>query len=572
MSNEASTNPENQKRSVLTVRHILLFLVLVGIVFRLTSVVWRDVGFDANYYLVMGQSLAQRGEFYMPWGDLSNLNGVPSYSHHMSPLFPAYIGSFYALFGFFYIVAKFAAVIVSILTIAVIFWTTKNLYGKERGLVAAAIFALSYELIVETGKLYSENFTLLFFTLTMWAIIRGVKEDKYIVYAGLFAGLAYLSRSSLGYFFIIAGVGGFLWRFYYMRWGVFKNKWYLLAIAIFLGFVGGWGLRNLSHFGWPNWETSAAIQQTILNAFSQPIRYLELILLLIPFFIMILLTYAAFWLPEFRASLRRIRDEQVSGLWLAVFLIPFIAIFVSGALSLDETQKGVTLFWRDRVRYVLYAFVPIVWLGIRAVDFRLGTPVKDALRGLKVSAIAILERIRQIARNRTWMGSISLLLLATVVSLVFIGGWLAAFLLVGAFALFFKSPRKRLAIFLAILLVFSIEAGTAEVKFASPQAGQDLNSSLSSGEYVAVDSTTYHHLYFLYPFIDDAENRIVLYQENLNTTYIASFLVNRTYSNYSPIGNYYDISRGGVISEGLGSIVGASTYVSKLTLIVWKHD
>ncbi len=572
MSSEALTNPENQKRFVLTVKHILLFLIIIGIVFRLTSVIWRDVGFDANYYLVMGQSLAQRGEFYMPWGDPSNLNGIPSYSHHMSPLFPAYIGFFYALFGFSYIVAKFATVIISIITIAVIFWTTKNLYGKERGLVAATIFALSYELIVETGKLYSENLTLLFFTLTIWAIIRGVKEDKYIVYAGLFAGLSYLSRSSLGYFFIIAGVGGFLWRFYYMRWGVFKNKWYLLAIAIFLGIVGGWGLRNLNHFGWPNWETSTVIQQTILNAFSQPIRYIELILLLVPFFIMILLTYGAFWLPEFRASLRHIKDEQVSGLWLAVFLIPFIALFVSGALSLDETQKGVTLFWRDRVRYILYAFVPIVWLGIRTVDFRLGMPVREVIKSLKVSTTVILERITQIIRNRAWAISTSLLLLAAFISLVFIGGWLTAFLLVGAFALFFKSPRKRLAIFLAILLVFSIEAGTAEVRFATPQAGQDLDSSLAPGEYVAVDSTTYHHLYFLYPFINDAENRIVPYQDNLSTTYIASYLVNKTYSNYSRIKTYFDESRGGLFSEGLGAITGSSTYISKLTLIVWKHD
>ncbi len=560
------------RRFAITAKHVILIIIILGIAFRIGSLINRDVGFDANYFLTMGQALTKHGEFYLPWGDPSNLNGVPSYSHHVSPLYPTLFGLFYFTFGESYIVPKVASLIISLLTLVVIFWTTRDLFGRERALVVSAIFAIDYELIIETGKLYSENLTMLFFALTIWAIIKGVKDDKYITLAGLFAGLAYLARASLGYFFIIAGVGGFLWRFYYMRWGVFKNKWYMLAIVIFLGMVGGWGLRNLYHFGWPNWETSTAIQNTIINAFSQPVEYLVLILLLVPFFILILLTYGAYWLPELKGTLRRIKDEQISGLWLAVFLIPFIALFISGALSLDETQKGVPLFWRDRMRYILYAFIPLVWLAVRKVDFQLDRSIGDSVREFGVSYQHIKIRFNEILQNRLWITSILILIVAGVTSLIIVGGWLAAFLVVAASALVFRSPRKRLAIFLAVLLVFSIEAGTAEVKFAAPSAGADISNMLGPNEVVAVDGTTWHQFYFLYPFVHDPETHILPYDGNTTPDYIASYQVSASYTGYTAIGYYYDNTRGGLISETFATIIGSTTQESKLSIVLWKHN
>jgi len=556
----------------ITAKHILLVLIIIGLAFRVTSLVNRDLGFDANYYLTMGQSLLKHGEFYMPWGDPSNLNGLPQYSHHISPLFPAYLSVFYAFFGSSYAISQLASFVISALGLVAVYRATRDLYGSANALVATAIFALDFELIVETGKIYSENMTFLFFTLTMWAIIRGVKDDRYIVFAGLFAGLAYSVRSSLGYFFIVAGLAGFLWRFYYMRWAVLKNKWYMLAIAVFLCFVGGWGLRNLYRFGWPNWETSAAIQSTLASAFSEPVQYLTLVVLLVPFFVLILLMYGAYMLPELKSSVRNIRDEQVSGLWLAVFLVPLIALFVSGALSLSETQRGVPLYWRDRVRYIFYAFLPLVWLGIRKVDFRLDRSLGEILRGLKFPLSAVKVRIGEILRSRKWLVGIGGILLGAVVALLTMGGWLAAFLFMAVPALVFRSPRKRIAVFLAVLLVFAIEAGTGEVKFAAPKVGTDVNSLLAPGEVVAVDGVNYHQFYFLYPFISDAENRIVSYQDNPNAQYLVSYNVTRTYAGYSWNASYYDESEGGWISQTWAMLWGQTTHVSTLTIKLWKHD
>jgi hypothetical protein len=560
----------------LTVKHVLIALIIFGVILRMAALAGQDLSWDANYYLTMGNSLVHHGEFWMPWGEhwveQSNASLRPSFSHHFSPLYPSYLGLLYSLFGYSYVISKIAAFIVSLLTIAVIARTTKNLYGRERGLVVGAIFSLYYVLIIGTAELVSENMTLLFFALTMWAIVKGVKNDRYIALAGLFAGLSYLVRSSLGYFFIIAGVAGFLWRFYYMRWTVFKNKWYLLGITIFLGIVAGWGIRDIIRFGWPNWETSIYIQSTVLAALSQPLQYLETILLLVPFFVFILATFGAFWLPELKNSLHRIKDERISGLWLAVFLVPFIALFISAALSMDEMKQGVPLFWHERTRYLFYAFVPLMWLAVGHTDFHLDDSVASIFKNMRVSFGAIKARVSEILHNRKWLVAILFVSVAAVISRLAMGGWLAIFLLVAALALLFRSPRKRLAVFLALLLVFSIDASTAQVRYAEPKAATDINSMLTAGQSLAVDYTNWHQVYFLSPFIDDPENRIVPYDGHPNATYIASYIPTKTYDNYTPIRFYYDEFESGWIGKTLAVLEGFPSQTRNLILILWRHN
>ena len=520
----------------------------------------------------MGESLGRHGEFVLPYGDASEYTGVPSYSHHYSPLFPAYLAAVYSIFGSSILASRMAALVMSLLAVAVVIWATKDLYGLEKALVAGAIVSIDYELIIETGKVYSESMTLVFFTLTMWAILRGVKNDRYIVLAGFFASLAYLARSALGYFFIIAGVGGFLWRFYYMRWKVFTNKYYMIAIGIFLVTVGAWSLRNVSRFGWPNWETSLIFQRGVAGAWSDPLRYLSFIVVLIPFFILILGTYAAFWLPELRASLRRIKNEEVSGLWLAIVLVPFTLLFIAGVQSFFESQHGLPPFLRDRYRYLVFAFVPIVWLAVRNVDFRLNTPLTAILKKTGIGLAAIKSRGYEIARNREWLLAIVLVSVAGVASLIIVGGWLAAFLLVAVPALLFRSPRKRLAIFLAILLAFSAEASTGTVKFSASTLGADLNSLLGPTDVVAVDNATGHELYLLFPYIGNAEDRVVPYRTHQNAPYLVSYVIGKNYENYAKIGYYYDEIKGGWISQAIAYLRGSDTETRTLTAVLWKHN
>jgi hypothetical protein len=122
-----------------------------------------------------------------------------------------------------------------------------------------------------------------------------------------------------------------------------------------------------------------------------------------------------------------------------------------------------------------------------------------------------------------------------------------------------------------VLLVFSIEAGTAEVKFAAPKVGADINSMLAPGEAVAVDGVNYHQFYFLYPFVTDGENRIVSHQDYPDAPYLVSYNVSRTYVGYEWNVSYYDESQGGWISQAWAMLWGQTTRVSTLTIRLWKH-
>ncbi|HEX2021467.1 MAG TPA: glycosyltransferase family 39 protein, partial [Candidatus Thermoplasmatota archaeon] len=189
--------------------------------------------------------------FVMPYGDVTTwVPTGPGPSNHYPPAYPFYLGLWFSAFGFGLAQAKAASLVMSLAALAAVYLTTRDLYGRVPAALVGGLMGLEPHLLWVTGTGFSENMVLLFFALTMWAIVRSLKDDRYIVIAGLCAGLAYLSRSSVGYFFVIAGIGGFLWRFYYKGWALFRNLWYMGAIAVFGAIVLGWATRNVLLFGY----------------------------------------------------------------------------------------------------------------------------------------------------------------------------------------------------------------------------------------------------------------------------------------------------------------------------------
>src|SRR5207247_2887141 len=85
---------------------------------------------------------------------------------------------------------------------------------------------------------YAENLITLLFVVTVAAILKSLDRPRWILVAGVAAGLAYLTKSSVGPFFLVAGLAGFSWRFRFVRWAVFRDRAYLAAIGIFGAFRG----------------------------------------------------------------------------------------------------------------------------------------------------------------------------------------------------------------------------------------------------------------------------------------------------------------------------------------------
>jgi 4-amino-4-deoxy-L-arabinose transferase-like glycosyltransferase len=341
---------------------VLWALIAFGALLRLLAPWQWAVGPDADRYSAMAYGLQHTGSFLLPWGDVYSPGTGPTPSHHFPPLYPAVLAGFFQVLGFSRDTLRVASITLALAAMAVTYLCTRNLYGHRKGLLATAVVALSPVLVLTTNKAYAENLLLLLFVGAMWGILKAIEKPWYMVPAALFAALGYLTKSSMGYFFVIAGLGGLAWRLHWRGWKVLRDPAYLTAIGIFGVAVAAWAWRNWRLFG--SWETSSHLSAAYQNALAHPVDWA--LLLVFSFLFLFVLGYLLFmavlpWLPALGRT-PRLGSEQDSGLWLAIGLPLVLTVLIDAALWLYERD-----FYFHNVRYVSFAIVPLVWLLARNV-------------------------------------------------------------------------------------------------------------------------------------------------------------------------------------------------------------
>jgi 4-amino-4-deoxy-L-arabinose transferase-like glycosyltransferase len=338
----------------------LLGIIGAGVALRIASYWWSPLAVDAYSYAVMAHSFLRDGSFTMPWGDVDTYLTAPVPSHHYPPFYPMYLAAFYKLLGFSQSTTHIASIATSLAALLVTWLCTRDLYGKRPALVTTAIVAISPLLVQNTGQGYSENLVLLLFVATLWAILKSLDRPWFIVPAGLLAGIGYLTKSSMGYFFILAGLGGLGWRLYWKGLKVLKDPAYLVAIAGFGAMVAVWAARNYLLFG--SWETSQHISEAYHTALAHPGAWAFRFLVTLVFYATVgyLLYLAALpWLPTLVRT-PKLGSEHDSGLWLALGLPLLLTSAIDAALWLIEKE-----FFLNNVRYVSFVTVPLAWLLLR---------------------------------------------------------------------------------------------------------------------------------------------------------------------------------------------------------------
>lgn len=341
----------------------LLALVAVGVALRVASLWWTPLGIDAYAYAAMGKSFLATGGFTMPWGDLHSYLDLPVPSHHYPPLYPVVVAGFEAMLGVSRTTLHLAGLATGLAAILVAYLCSRDLYGHRKGLVVAAVVAVSPIFVQNTGQGYSENLVLLLFTATLWAILKSLDRPVFIVLAGLLAGLGYLTKSSMGYFFIIAGLGGLAWRISWKGFKALRDPSYVAAIALFGTIVLGWAWRNWTLFG--NWETSHHLSSAYALALSHPVQWGLLILVTLVFYATLgYLVYLGLLpiLPTLARS-PKLQSEHDSGLWLALGLPLLLTAIIDAALWVAEGD-----FRLDNARYIGFVVIPAAWLLVRHAD------------------------------------------------------------------------------------------------------------------------------------------------------------------------------------------------------------
>lgn len=338
----------------------LVALIGLGICLRVVSYWWTPLGPDAYVYAAMADSLLESGTLTMPWGNPHTFDTAVVASHHYPPLFPAYLAGFYALLGVSAATTHVASIVSSLAALAVVWLCTRDLYGRPTALVVTAVIAINPLFVQNTGQGYSENLVMLLFTATLWAILKSLDRPWYIVAAGLFAGLGYLAKSSMGYFFIIAGLGGLAWRLKWRGWKVLRDPSYLAAILLFGLIVLSWMWRNWVLFG--TWETSHHLASAYSLAMGAPGEWFVKTWVAFLFYLFVgYLLYLALlpWIPKL-VGVPKLASEHDSGLWLALGLPLLLSSAIDAALWMAEGE-----FLLHNVRYIAFVAVPAAWLIVR---------------------------------------------------------------------------------------------------------------------------------------------------------------------------------------------------------------
>jgi hypothetical protein len=334
---------------------------------------------DGMVYQRLGQSFLANHEFIQDG----------TWSHHFGPVYPMYLSIFYSFLPVD-VGTRIASEIAFVGAAVSVFFVTRRMYGDTPALVTTGLVVTIPTYVFATSRNFAEPIVIALYTVTLYFILESLKPEKEnrIIIAGLTAALGFLVKSSVGYFFIIAGVSGFLWRFHYMRWNVFKNKHYIAAIAVFFSLLGAWTVRNVYHF-WDGTlqglffaiQPSEYMYNATLYTFDLDFGgfFLEVLFFGV-FLCFFMLAYSWFFADYLKASLKRIRDERVSCLLLSVMLTIVVGLITTSVNFIYETgwepaffvsyfpQQQVRYFLGNMVRYCFIALVPLTWFAYESAN------------------------------------------------------------------------------------------------------------------------------------------------------------------------------------------------------------
>lgn len=396
---EVAAAPQDHRALLLKLAYAAIAL---GVLARLAMPFVSDLYQDGATFVAMGDAWSQSHELLMPHGDVGTSDTTPAPSQHYPPGYPVYLGLFFSVAGYGLMQAKLASLLVSLLAVGAVWWATRDLYGDLAGAMAAGLVALEPHLLWVTGTGFTENLTLVFFAATAWAAVKSLRDDRYVLLVALFGGLVYLTRVStagVGWFLAVAGLGALGWGVYHKRGAILRSPWYLGALGVFLAVFLLWAWRNAQAFGD---AASASPLRTL--ALADPLGAYKAVMGKLVLFLLFLAFYAAFFAPDLRASLRRLREKETAVLWLLFAVVFLLGVIISGLYWL--TDQG-PFWWLDNHRYLIVGLVPLAWLFLRDLKPDRAAVMKYgamAAAFLLVGGVVLLNPVRNPeSRAGEWM-------------------------------------------------------------------------------------------------------------------------------------------------------------------------
>lgn len=313
---------------------------------------------DATRYMEMSRSVLLEG----------TLEIETSLAPRNPPLMAILFIPFALLFGFTEFAVHTLQMAVLILNLVVLYLLSLRVAGRF-ALVPVLFLALDPILYLNMSEGRALVVLIFFAMVTLWGIWKGLEDSRWMVVAAVGSGLSFLTADSVGYLVVFAGLVGLTWRLYYMRWALFRDRGYIVAIALFLAIVSSWSMFNLVRQGSLFTDPRVVGYVNLLLTDTSAHVVLVLVVGLGTYFLLYVIQAGLPFLifkegrHAFRGLFRvAIRDQRVGALVLFVGLAVGIAALLSAAFLLYEPLRSLAVL-DTYLRYPAVV-VPLTFLAI----------------------------------------------------------------------------------------------------------------------------------------------------------------------------------------------------------------
>jgi len=232
-------------------------VLLMGFVLRLGFALYLGGGIyqpDEGVYVTMARNLHERGVF--------GVGDVPTAER--PPALPFLLAGIFGLLGPSVLLARIVHVLFSVAGIWALYRYASLVFGRQAGLMAAAIAAVYPFFVYWSGILMTETLATVLVTFALWrtqVLSEGEARMRDAVAAGLLWGLASLTRTQ-NLAFPVALAAWLIWK---ARLGLRKQVLVFLVLAFLPPML--WAARNWRQFGALTMDTHAGYTLLIRTMF-----------------------------------------------------------------------------------------------------------------------------------------------------------------------------------------------------------------------------------------------------------------------------------------------------------------
>jgi len=279
---------------------VLLFILGLGAYFRFWNIqhLFNIIGdYDEGVY-ALGSRMMSQG--YLPYRDFTLVH---------PPLYNLLLAAIYKIFGYSFFYGKYLSAVCSLASVILIYLTGKKIANSSIGLLAAALFAISPDMVFAGRRIVQEALGVFFVTLAIYFVADYLTVDKRnrLLFAGLALGLAVATK----YTFIPAVIAVYISIIFILMSQRFSDSLKRLARPCYLVCYVAFLICIYAMLFIFNYLTDLSVPIPFFNNLEFSLLNLFLIIVIfgIPFILTVLLMgkqlHLQEWLIEIRKALSR---------------------------------------------------------------------------------------------------------------------------------------------------------------------------------------------------------------------------------------------------------------------------